>query len=626
MAAGGGLIRGLPAGFLAASSHSDANRATPAPRRGCRIEPLLDACDTYAALEAAWIAAQTSIWIAHWSFDPDFPTQSTAAQAAHIDTWSALLTDAVERGVSVRVLINDFDPVVEYSWHLQAWQAYRHLLEVADAATAHSTSFDRARFQVVVSMHPAELTGPLVDLLSVWTLNGAVGDLNEWAANHGIESAARAFDLLPGLWGLAAFDPAATRPFKTLGKGPQRPVHMASHHQKLCVVDGRVAFLGGIDIGPDLISNGRHDANPFRHDVHLRVTGPVVNDLAALFRSRWNTEAPKARATIGEYNTRAPGVPLPLPHVDAIPALVASTERPGTTIAQVIHTSTGEVRDPPVPDPRRLDTEASVKAALQGAEQFVYIENQYVRWPVLADWLLTARSKRKGLSVIVVVPFTPEEAVNAADTDAVTLHGMHLQHVTLTRLAEKFGSRAGIFTLTSRVAATAAPKVLQRCGHRANATSHATPTLARSPSVYVHSKVLIVDDWFALVGSANLDGRAFRVDTEVGIAWHHPAEIKRFRLGLWSEHLGPDIDLPRLLPHEYVSTWSQRALRHAVTDPKTRPGLVVPYPLATAPKGSESLLDPRLMNIMARGAGDETAGYHGAGLQHLRPRRRAAIT
>ena len=625
MAADRGVIRGLPPGFLEASRGADDNRSTPEPRRGCSVEPLVDACATYDALERALLEATTSIWIAHWSFDPIFDTQSAAARGAHVVTWTALLTDAVERGVSVRILINDFDPVVEYSWHLEAWQAYRHLLKAADEAAAGAVGFDRARFQVLVSMHPAQLGGPLVGALSAWQLGDAIADLNQWAADESLESAAQALDLMPGLWSLVSFDASATPPFARRGAGA-RPVSVASHHQKLCIVDGRSAFLGGIDIGPDLISNGRHEANPFRHDVHFRITGPVVDDLARIFRARWNEEGPAARAAIAEYNTHAPRLLMPTSHFDAIPRLDPIAERTATTVAQVIHTRTGAVREAPAPEPHRLDTEACVKAALESAEQFVYIENQYLRWPVIVDWLLEARRVRRDLRVIVVVPFTPEEAGDPASADPVTLHGMHLQHITLTRLVEKFGDKAGVFTLTSRVRASASPRKLHRCGHITGAAVHATPIVSGAPSVYVHSKVLIVDDWFALIGSANLDGRSFRVDSELGIAWHHPAEIIRLRLTLWHEHLGPDLDLRKLQVHEFLPTWWQRALRHTFVAPKDRPGLVVPYPFDSVPKGSESPFDARLMSIMARGVGDETAGYPSRGLERLRSRRGAAVS
>ncbi|MDQ3776695.1 MAG: hypothetical protein M3461_21255 [Pseudomonadota bacterium] len=108
------------------------------------------------------------------------------------------------------------------------------------------------------------------------------------------------------------------------------------------------------------------------------------------------------------------------------------------------------------------------------------------------------------------------------------------------------------------------------------------------------------------------------MDGEIGVAWYHAEEIIHFRLLLWHEHLGPDLDLIHLDWRQFVNVWSARALRNATRAPPQRPGLAIPYPLDTAPQGLESPLDPRLMNIMARGFGDETAGYRSAGLAAIK--------
>jgi cardiolipin synthase len=66
-------------------------------------------------------------------------------------------------------------------------------------------------------------------------------------------------------------------------------------HRKLLVVDGRVAFLGGINIS-GVYSRGSSTATsrgagklPWR-DTHLRVEGPVVADFEALFLQTWSRQ------------------------------------------------------------------------------------------------------------------------------------------------------------------------------------------------------------------------------------------------------------------------------------------------------------------------------------------------
>jgi cardiolipin synthase len=55
-------------------------------------------------------------------------------------------------------------------------------------------------------------------------------------------------------------------------------------HRKLMVVDGRIGFIGGVCISDDWAG----DAEPGRwRDTHLRVEGPVVNQMQAVFAENW---------------------------------------------------------------------------------------------------------------------------------------------------------------------------------------------------------------------------------------------------------------------------------------------------------------------------------------------------
>ena len=58
-------------------------------------------------------------------------------------------------------------------------------------------------------------------------------------------------------------------------------------HRKLIDVDGKVAFLGGLNIGDEY--SGYKD-KPMWHDVHARVEGPLVTILQSHFFERWMTE------------------------------------------------------------------------------------------------------------------------------------------------------------------------------------------------------------------------------------------------------------------------------------------------------------------------------------------------
>lgn len=58
-------------------------------------------------------------------------------------------------------------------------------------------------------------------------------------------------------------------------------------HKKVLVVDGRVGFTGGLNIGAENLAAGRKGADGVR-DIHFAVLGPVVPDLLATFEQDWS--------------------------------------------------------------------------------------------------------------------------------------------------------------------------------------------------------------------------------------------------------------------------------------------------------------------------------------------------
>ena len=169
---------------------------------------------------------------------------------------------------------------------------------------------------------------------------------------------------------------------------------MHCHHEKIVVIDGTTAFVGGIDL--TALQGDRHDASahPPRtslgwHDAAVHLQGPAVLDVAVHFTRRWHE-------VTGEQ--LAPPVEPPAA---------------GDLDVQVLRT---------VPEktyrfaPRGEFTilEAYVRA-LRSAERFIYLENQFLWSPevvdVLADKL--ARPPCEDFRVLLVLPAKPS---NGADT------------------------------------------------------------------------------------------------------------------------------------------------------------------------------------------------------------------
>jgi phosphatidylserine/phosphatidylglycerophosphate/cardiolipin synthase-like enzyme len=284
----------------------------------------------------------------------------------------------------------------------------------------------------------------------------------------------------------------------------ERPMHC--HHEKLAVIDGRVAYVGGIDLtrlAGDRLDRPGHPARPGIgwHDAALRIEGPLVGDVAAHLALRW-------REVTGE--------PLPAG---------TSPVRAGSITAQFVRTVPNGVYGAlPRGDFRIL--EAYVRA-LRSAETLVYLESQFL-WSselvgILADKLRHPPSDE--FHVVVLLPARPN---NGADD-------------TRGQLGELVAAdRDGRFLACT----------LYQPG--------------RENQVYVHAKVAVVDDRWLAIGSANLNEHSLFNDTEACVITCDEELARGTRIALWREHLERDdpsfetwverahddeYDQLRLLPH-----------------------------------------------------------------------------
>jgi phosphatidylserine/phosphatidylglycerophosphate/cardiolipin synthase-like enzyme len=257
----------------------------------------------------------------------------------------------------------------------------------------------------------------------------------------------------------------------------ERPMHC--HHEKIALIDGRVAFVGGIDLtslAGDRLDTSEHAARGAVgwHDVSSRLEGPLVADVADHLALRW-------REVTGEQLA-----PVEL-------------REAGTTEAQFVRTVPNGVYDAlPRGDFRIL--EAYIRA-LRSAEHLVYLESQFLWAPEVVDIL---RDKLRhpptdDFRVIVLLPARPN---NGADD---------------TR------GQLGLLVEADK-------------GERFLACTLYQPT--RAAQVYVHAKVGIVDDRWLIVGSANLNEHSLYNDTEACIITCDEELARETRLRLWREHLG----------------------------------------------------------------------------------------
>ena len=288
----------------------------------------------------------------------------------------------------------------------------------------------------------------------------------------------------------------------------------ASHHQKFVVIDGTIAFLGGLDICSGRWDDRRHQPdNPLRinadqspyppfHDVQSYHFGAVAAQLTEFFKQQWRTVC-ECELDLDPSSTQ--------PAVTFEGALPVKSDRVAISRTQVKSTGNGSES---VREIRRL-----FRDAIGAAESLIYIENQYFSAQAIHEALARRMKdrRRSRLEIVLVLAkqanaFVEQASIGIAQAKAIR---------NLRALAIETGHALGIYY-------PAAP----------GPDGEHVPT-------YIHSKLLLVDDVFLSVGSANLNNRSMGLDTELNVSWQAGpgerdarASIRAVRVDLLAEHAG----------------------------------------------------------------------------------------
>ncbi len=296
-------------------------------------------------------------------------------------------------------------------------------------------------------------------------------------------------------------------------------VRSGSHHQKFVVIDGELSFLGGVDVAehrwddrchlehdPRRTSHGA-EHKPF-HDVQLCLRSREVSRvLTRVFCERWQLAGGEPiMPDASDEKTRVAlpdeAFPIPAQHV----ALSRTDPQKG--------------KDQPGGCREIFSLYAG---AIERAERSIYLEMQYFSSHEICEVLVRRLRDRRAppLSIVMVLNM---EADSFKEEVAVGL----AQAEVLAALRE----------------AAAAAEREHELG------LYYTVPLGepgREPlrSTYIHSKLMIVDDRFLTIGSANLTNRSLNVDTELQASFEtlDPEDalgrsIASVRRTLLAEHLG----------------------------------------------------------------------------------------
>ena len=492
-------------------SREPADVSAPYPERpleGWKV--LVTAAEAYPEMERLVMSAERELFLGLHVFQGDTALRSEEARAAGHEVWSDLLRAAMERGVSVRILLTDFDPAGIPELHVTAWRRVKELL--ASMREHIERLPELFEMQVVL---PAGQVGA-VQRRVFWPPLYLF--LRRWAEDHADD-----VPFAPGWWSNLA-DPSEP-PFRVMPM-PPKLLSSATLHQKFLVADGERGVIGGLDIDERRYDDPKHrrDAPETWHDVTLRVDGPIAGDLATHFRECWDRNLVSGTTLLPDYIDRhgltgASAMPFDAPaREEREPVRVE-----GSSI-RLLRTLSRHDPSALALGPREAITEIedAYVEAIGEARSLIYVESQYLRARAVREALVEAGTREKGLGLIIVLPGAPEDVAYEGRAGSIQRYGEWLQSRFVHALRKTYGDRFGLFAIVHE---------------REREERAERDAIFGRGMVYVHSKIMSVDDRLAIVGSANLNGRSMRWDTELCVRVRDRAFVNELKRRLFEVHL-----------------------------------------------------------------------------------------
>ncbi|WP_245978546.1 phospholipase D-like domain-containing protein [Aurantiacibacter xanthus] len=287
-----------------------------------------------------------------------------------------------------------------------------------------------------------------------------------------------------------------------------------SHHQKIVVIDKQFAVCGGIDMtGGRWDTRAHHTDDPGRklprgthygpwHDVTMMMEGEVAGALEDLGRQRWIAAGGKPLKPSEKCEESAWPEGLDA-HFEEVEIGIARTR--------------AEHGDLPKID----EIETLFCKQILGARRFIYAENQYFASRAVCEAIAQRLAQPDPPEIVIVHPnsaqgWAEEQAMNPARAELVS---------ALAELDQ-------------------------------NHCFHLYVPYTDDRPIYVHAKLLIIDDEVLRIGSANFNNRSMGLDSECDVFIdarrpgndHAREPIARIRHSLLAEHCGIDEEaVPGLL-------------------------------------------------------------------------------
>ncbi len=497
------------------------------------VRVLLTAAEAYPALEEQFLRARTEISASFLVFDLRTKLRSDGGLGIG-STWFDLVVHTLRRGVSIRIVLSDVDPIARAAMHRDATRNQRLFLAAAEAAG------QGAKLTVIRALHPAQ-TGALVRL-AIWPyILRKVATTAGWLNRLAPAERSAALRDMPDLASkLTLRRDGTVRP-----RWLQLPsLHPCTHHQKLAVFDRQRLYIGGLDLDERRYDtpNHRRPGHETWHDVQLLVTGKV---------------ALEAHRHLETFLDVVEGRVAPPPMPSFLRTL--SRGRSGGLAAFG-------------PTPLVADLAQAHFTLIRRAGRLIYLESQYFRDRHLAHALASRARANPDVGLILILPAAPDEVAFAGKRGLDARFGEAMQAHCLRVLRRAYRSR--LFVGSPALARVALPD--------GRATHEARDRLRGAPIIYVHAKVSVFDDRAAIVSSANLNGRSLTWDTEAGVLLKKRGDVVDLRQRLMAHWLPKAAARSAFALDTAVDEWRRIAQGNARLRPDQRQGFLLPHDFAAA--------------------------------------------
>lgn len=553
----------------------------------CSYRPLVNGKEAFGAVYDAIASARHSIDIICWGFQPSmyFKRGSDSLNTLNI---GELLIERGEHNVKIRLLcwVDSFagaqfieNPTPGFSWLRTLNRTNENVSE---------KEFDIAWFNRAIATSPSPMRDQFAAPPSATPPKQGVA----LQGFKNIELATRDFSLKDRVE--IMYRESRFRSDKSLNEEAVGSFGAApSHHQKMVLIDydapeHAVGFVMGhntLDAYWDEDSHsyarmnarfGRNGATP-RQDMSAMVTGPILEHLNVNFCNAWK---------------RSTGIDLITPRKPLATSLKVREDLGTPVMAQITRTQSQE---------HRRDIRALYRQTANNTSKFIYIENQYFRYPPLVDNIKAAVQNqlkwgrnvgKDGSIYLFVITNSSDDGLDKGQVSTqrmMTALGRPDALPAITRmergesleqqksaleakldgiesnenLVATYGTGTSEQQAQFKAEAEAQKKAVQQQLDRVNTqiagNGQYQPVQVDIPGLkvmictlvapdspptawmdtYIHAKVMIIDDVFTTHGSANINSRSMEVDSELNICHENGGVTKALRKRLWSLHTKP---------------------------------------------------------------------------------------